>query len=457
MNSSAPGAAIQPHMSSAPVPEKTIDAPTNAKPHWLFLAFEVCGLVGVLCALPSLIWSPPYLALGDLNEYHQYALDFWTQGPFFHQFPKEYPPLALLPFSFTLSPFSDILYYWTFAAALGVIFCLSYLWLARTVSHRTALIYMLYLLAGTFATLLMRYDLLPALATLGALMLAERKRYNWAYTLLAVGVLLKLYPAFLVPLVMAAQWRDGLPIRLSFQDIFKQTQRVRLWQRGKPILQGVGLFVALITLGFGAPLAINAQQAVSVFTYNLARPIQVESAPGSLLWLGTFFGFSARGILSFGSLNLVGPLESPLKLLSTAGLVGGSLLVYWRTLQGKLSLGQAFLAAIGVILVCNKVLSPQYLIWILPLVAYVMGLDLLWLVIALLTSLIYPFLYHFFYHLANETAHPILLWAIAIRNTFLIIAVIRAVQGKPAWFGKGQAESKQKQENQRAAVLLGSR
>ncbi len=390
-------------------------------------------MAGILYYITTIIWSRAYLTLGDVIEYHQYALAFWTQPPLFHHFPQEYPPLALIPFTFTLSPFSGILYYKAFAFWMGAILCLSYLWLARAVSHRRALVYALYLLVGAMATLLMRYDLLPALAALGALMLAERKHYAWAYALLAVGTLLKLYPAFLVPVVLAAQWHDALPERSAPRDTPKQEKPMLLWQRAQPLLRGLWLFVLIVALGFGVPIALNAPQATSVFSYNLARPIQIESAPASLLWLGTFIGFPIQGVISFGSLNLVGPLADPLKLLLLAGLAGGSLLVYWRVLRGKLSLGQAFLAATGLLLTCNRVLSPQYFIWVLPLVAYVLGFDLLWLLICLLTTLVYPFFYHIYFHLGHQITNPTLLWTIAIRNALLVAAVLRAVQGKPAW------------------------
>lgn len=432
MNFSTSRPAIQHHLPPLAAEDQPIDDRRKARPHWLLLAIEVCFLAIILRFITSFIWSPQFLTLGDVAEYHQYALAFWTQPPLFHQFPQEYPPLALLPFLLTLSPFSSIRYYWAFAFWIGVIFCFSYLWLARGLSHRKALAYALYLLASAMATLLMRYDLLPALATLGALLLAERKRYAWAYALLAVGALLKLYPAFLVAVVLAAEWRETSLTHSMVQVEWKEKRRW-LWQRGQPILKHLIIFAALVALGFGLPLAINTLEVTSVFTYNLERPIQIESLPGSLLWLGTFLGVPAQGVISFGSLNLVGPLEDPLKLLSLLGLVGGSLLVYWRVWRGQLSLGQGFLAAIGIVLICNKVLSPQYLIWVVPLVAYVLGFDLLWLLICLLNTLIYPFLYHVYYHVGKEVTNPMLLGVVAIRNALLILAVVRAILGKPAW------------------------
>ncbi len=440
MSSPAPRGAIHQQIAPSVLEDQAINKKPEAKPHWLLLGAEVGCLAIILHSILDFIWSPQYLTLGDVMEYHQYALAFWTQAPLFHQFPQEYPPLSLIPFLFTLSPSSSIPYYWAFAWCMEAIFCLSYLWLARSVSHSKALVYALYLLTGTMATLLMRYDLLPALATLGALRLAERKRYAWAYAMLAAGALLKLYPAFLVPVVMAAQWRESLPARAASPDGLAQadhapqrTSQRELWQRSKPLLKGASLFVLLVGLGFGLPLLINPLESSSVFTYNLDRPIQIESLPGSLLWFGALLGFPVRGEVSFGSLNLVGALEDPLKQLSLVGLAAGSLLVYWRVWRGRLSLGQGFVAALGLVLICNKVLSPQYFIWILPLVAYVMGFDFLWLLICIVTTVIYPFLYHIYYHLGHEITNPTLLWTIALRNILLTAAVARAVLGQSGW------------------------
>jgi hypothetical protein len=429
-------------LSPSPAEERAADDTKKAIPRWLLLGVEVACLAVLLRLILTLLWATQYLTLGDVQEYHRYALAFWTQAPLFHQFPREYPPLAVIPFLFTLSSSSSLPYSWAFAWWMGAMVCLAYLWLASVASHRKALIFALYLLAGTMGTLLTRYDLLPALVTFGALLLAERKRYTWAYALLAVGVLLKLYPVFLVPVLAAKQWRESMPLNMAMQNSLDEQhvplrkRAAMLWQHGTPLLKGLGVFGVLVALGFGVPLAMNTLETTSVFSYNLDRPTQLESVPASLLWLASFFGFPVRGDLSFGSVNLVGALESPVKLLSLVGLVGGLLLIYWRVWRGKLSPGQAFLAAVGVLLISNKVLSPQYFIWILPLVAYVAGFDLLWLLICIVTTLIYPVFYHLYYHVAHEITNPVFLWTIAIRNALLLIAIVRAVQGKPAWRGR---------------------
>ncbi len=460
-------------LTETPAPQATSAGDTTKKPGWLLLLFDVCCLAGVLLLTVNISWVYDRLPSGDPDEYHNYAMLFWNHVPHFHDFPKEYPPLSLIPFSLTLFPSDNVHFYWVFAGWMALLVCVSYVWLARVVSRKKALIYALYLVVGAMGTLLMRFDLWPALATLGALMLAERKHYTGAYALLAIGVLLKIYPGFLVPVVMAFQWRDywGVPVALpgAGRAGRRLTRRERLaarwvalvgrsraerrvllahlWQCAVPVFGGALLCVLVVALGFSVPASLNWQGTISTFRYNVIRPIQIESVPASLLWVGTFFGFPAHPNDSFVSLNLVGPLDVYLKSLSMYALVGGMLFVSWRVLRGKLTLGEAFVATIALVLVSNKLLSPQYLMWILPLVAYVEGFDLLWLVICALTTLIFPFIY--------QTRHPILavptnsafLPTIALRNALLVIATVKAVRG-------GRARQDTKGDHREAEVHL---
>lgn len=439
--------------SSAPLSQAP-EAFTSTRPGWLLLFFDLCLLAGILLITLYISWVYDHLPAGDPAEYHSYAVAFWLDTPRFVSFPKEYPPLSLIPFSFTLFPPSETHYYWVFAGWMAVIVGASYVWLARSASRDRAMIYVLYLVVGATGTLLMRFDLLPALVTLGALMLAERKRFLWAYVLLAVGVLLKIYPVFLVPVLMAAQWREVVPaptdqqgasrldwlfrLRLAVGQIWRaltlkegrpgweeaQTLRRQL----KPLLVGLGTFSGLIVLGMSIPAIFNLEGTFSVLGYNLFRPIQIESVPATLLWLGSFLGFPVTPNHSYVSLNLVGPLDVVLKPLSLLGLVAGTLLVCRRVLQGQLSLGQAFVASIALVLVTNKLLSPQYLMWVLPLVAYVEGFDLLWLVICALTTLIFPFIYQTRHPILTVPDNPAFLPTIAVRNLLLCIATLRTLR-----------------------------
>jgi hypothetical protein len=138
---------------------------------------------------------------------------------------------------------------------------------------------------------------------------------------------------------------------------------------------------------------------------------------------------------SFHSFNLVGPLTGALNLLSTVALVGGCMWIYWGQLTGRLSLIRA-LAACTVLIICSsRVFSPQYLIWVIPLVAAMdRRYDLVWLPVCVLTTLIYPFAYRGFLlvGLTTPDSYPVVFLAlIGARNALLVAAAIRLLLPQP--------------------------
>jgi Glycosyltransferase family 87 len=383
------------------------------------------------------VWELPN---GDVKLYRDYALTFWTRG--FHALPVEYPPLALLPFTLALlPPFGD--YFTTYALWMLALVVLGYIGFLFYSSRRRALVYAVYLIVGAAGTLLARFDLIPALLTLGALWATQRRRFGWAYALIALGVLTKLYPAFLLPIVMIAQWRAATArARIEgYAPIEKLVGRWwwdrptvvfrRLWaQPATPRLAaGAGLCVGIIALGFWAALAISPAGALSGFNYAGARPLQIESTPATLLWLGTLLGIPAHPDYSFVSLNYVGPLDIILKPLSLVALLALCLLVYWRQAQGRLTVGQAFVACLCAVLATNKIFSPQYLIWLLPVVAAVEGFDLLWLAICVLTTLNYPIIYQMRHPIWTVPYTPEFMPVLAVRNLLLLYVTARAIIG----------------------------
>ncbi|HEY7834975.1 MAG TPA: hypothetical protein VIG30_15475, partial [Ktedonobacterales bacterium] len=359
-----------------------------------------------LCA--RYLW--PNLSALDPQLYHRYALAFWTGPHAFQSLPVEYPPLAVLPFGLTLvPPLPD--YLSVFMLWMGALLFLGYLALLRFTTPGRALAYLVYLTLGTAATVLARYDLVVALITLAALWAAGRRRFALAYVLLAVGIPLKLYPAFLLPLVVlwhgcaaarAAERADGamsVPAPAS-----RMTPLARIgWTPASlaPALLGALFCLGIAAAGFVGAALLSGGAALSSLTYASARPIQVESTPATLLWLGSFLGFPARADFSYGSNNITGPLADMLSSLALAALVAGCVWVYWRLARGRLTLGQAFVACLCVVLVTNKIFSAQYLIWVLPFIAAVEGadgFDLSWLMLCLLSAVDYPFLFHYQVH-----------------------------------------------------------
>ncbi|HEY7850857.1 MAG TPA: glycosyltransferase family 87 protein [Ktedonobacterales bacterium] len=407
---------------------------------WLTLPLEMATLALALVAMRSVMVATARLPNGDVVEYHTYALAFWTGHPLFTALPKEYPPLAIVPFSLTLAPplpaFESVFSWWAAAAVIA-----GYLGFLRFSNRKRAIAYFIYLVIGAAGTLVARFDIFPALVTLAALWATQRRHFATAYLLLAVGVLLKLYPIFLVPLPLIAQWQT-LAATADSPTVATNAPHRRGWRQGwrrgalagwlcsptiRRVAEGVALFCGAVGLGFALAFMLDPSGALSEFTYASARPLQVESTPATLLWLGSIFGLPARPEFSFVSLNLVGPADVVLKPLSTVALAAGCLWVYWRFARGRIALAQAFLAVLGVVIVANKIFSPQYLIWMTPFVAEVYGLDGLWLLICALTTLIFPYLYGMRNPIQTVTFNWAFLPVVGLRNILLLSFTLRAI------------------------------
>jgi hypothetical protein len=371
------------------------------------LRFLLPAVVCLLALIPIYVHS--HYGHGDIDLYHRYAAAFLSR----HSLPYEYPMLAVLPFFLALPPVGD--YIVVYAVWMVVLFIAGYVAIYRFASSRAANLYALYIVLGGAITTLARFDLVPALVTLAALWAVSRRRFTLGYLLLALGVLLKLYPLFLLPIVMI------------------EHRRVLHFRGGSllpgPVLRGAGIFGLTVALGFLVAIILEPVGWWSPFLQVSHRPLEVESIPATLLWLTSLVGSSAVPDHSFHSFNLVGPAAGALSTLGDLSLVAGCLFVYWRQSKGRIDVGRAFLAVVCVAIVTSKVFSPQYLIWALPLVAMIEGFDLIWIATSLLTTLVYPILFELdqLHGLGVPSRYsPHFLGLIAIRNALLLIATWRA-------------------------------
>jgi Glycosyltransferase family 87 len=374
---------------------------------------DVALLCVCLLGLVQFAIHGPYGA-GDIKVYHRYAVEFWAGKNAFHTLPVEYPPLAIVVFTLSVLPplwdFVSVYAYW-----MAGVFLVGYFAFRKFSSRHNASIYAVYLLLGATGALLGRFDLFPALLTVAAFWAGRQRRFTLAYLFLAAGALLKLYPLALVPILMIEHRRF-----LIGHD--------RPWRL--PVARGAAAVGGLVAASFVLGFLVEGWNSLSTFYYATERPLQVESLGATLLWLGSFLGFSAVTEHGWSSYNLVGPLDSGIMaLLSFAGLAGLGW-VYWRSWLGRLEFGRGLLAVICVTLLASKVFSPQYLIWALPLVVEVEGIDVVWLAICVCTTLIYPVLYvneHIFGTPGPLPYTGTFLGTIAIRNAALIFAAARVV------------------------------
>ena len=351
------------------------------------------------------------LRFTDVDVYHREALAFWAGG---HRLPTEYPILAMVPFSLTLPP-AGIDYAWVFSFGMAALFLVGWIAVARMAGRRAGIAYVVYLLVGGFGVILSRYDLVPALVTVAAIAAAERKRWPIAYVLLGLGVFLKIYPGVLLPVFLIQQMRSGTPPPRAAMSA--------MWF-GLTVAAGVAASIALAGPGWLGPVR-----------FAIERPVQVESVPATVLSLASLLGWPATFDHTFNSFNITGPGDRAVSAVFSALFMVGSLFVLYRQATGRLTLRQACLACVCLLLATSKVLSTQYLVWVLPLVAMELELDPVWILICVLTTLIFPGLYFLTALIdqapeATATAYswPFLV-AIGLRNALLVAATLRALSG----------------------------
>ena len=206
------------------------------------------------------------------------------------------------------------------------------------------------------SVLLSRFDLWPAAIVAAALAALVSGRLRLGHVLLGLGVTAKFYPGVFVPLAVAFVW--------------KQAGR-------REALICLGLVLGVVAVVF-APFVIlspgGVWQSVSV---QLRRPLQVESLGSALLLVGHHvFGLDVTGDTSHGSQNLAGTAADRLAVALTV-LQAGVLIWIWtafaRRQGGAEALVRSAAAALGAFIAFGKVLSPQFLIWLIPVVPLVAG------------------------------------------------------------------------------------
>ncbi len=358
----------------------------------------------------------------DPARYQCYALTFWLGSsgaqllpaiqcsflhissvayPPFQMLPLEYPPLTLAIFSLAL--FAPLLYYQViFAVLMALTSALIYWLLLRYGPRGAALAFAFYLLIGAWTLALERFDLVPAALTLLCLIAAERKHWTVAYIAIASGFLLKIYPILFLPALFIAEQQDAqrfyIPLTsLTFKtlpgELWCTLQGMRHW-RWKNTLLLLGILLGVT--GFFA--LFDFQGAVlSQVSYFSNRPMHVEATGSTLLWLGTLIGFPVHIVYSFGSINMISALAGIVALLFEMLFVLGYVYIIFLQWRGKLDIVQTCIALLLVFIVTGKVFSPQYLIWVIPLLAYSGAFSNLWLVawgsVSLLTMIIYSYFY----------------------------------------------------------------
>jgi hypothetical protein len=204
---------------------------------------------------------------------------------------------------------------------------------------------------------LTRFDLLPVALAVGALaaVLAGRDRLGGGA--LGLGVAVKLWPVLLLPLFLV-WWRRRGGRRLAIV--------------GLGMCAGVAAAIILVPWAALAP----AELAESLWR-QLSRPLQIESLGSAvLLTLHHVAGLPLGWDSSHGSENLTGAVAVVAAAITSLAQLVVLVWLWLRFARGPFDGEQLvrYAAATMVSFVAlGKVLSPQFLIWLLPLVPLVAG------------------------------------------------------------------------------------
>ncbi|HEY8843642.1 MAG TPA: glycosyltransferase 87 family protein [Gaiellaceae bacterium] len=201
-----------------------------------------------------------------------------------------------------------------------------------------------------------RYDLWPAALAVAGLagVLAGRQRLGFAS--LGLGIAAKLFPAVLLPPALAYVWRT----------------------RGRrEALLCLGVAAAVVAVVILPFLALAPHGVWTSVERQATRPLQIESlASGVLLAAHQVGGLAITMESSRGSQNLTGSLPDALGTASSALLVLALLGIWAAAARGPATserLVRFSAASVVAFIALGKVLSPQFLIWLIPLVPLVRG------------------------------------------------------------------------------------
>jgi len=325
------------------------------------------GAVGLFLASLTLLhwgWYQHALIL-DTVEYHRFGAAIMDGHVPYRDFGVEYPPGALPVFALpALGKPSFSLYNREFQllmalCGVGALAAMaSVLRSLRASAERQAAALGFFALAPLVlgSVILYRYDLWPAALTVAGLAAVLARRERLGLAAIGLGIAAKAFPAVVLPPVLAYVWRTR--------------------GRGEALrcLGVAAATTAVVVLPF---LAIAPHGVWESIVRQTTRPLQIESLGSALLLAAHHAGGLALTMdSSRGSQNLGGSLPDAVGAAASALLVV-VLLALWVAAARGPATGERLVrysaASLVAFVALGKVLSPQFLIWLLPLVPLVRG------------------------------------------------------------------------------------
>jgi hypothetical protein len=395
------------------------------RPH--VAAFAAAGVFVAVAVAITVTWQLLGEAVTDIPLYRTYGERVAGGLVPYRDFAFEYPPGAL-PFLVLPALVTDSLeaYRAVFVAELAVIGAVAVLafdWALRNLGRRgrdrlvvLGVIAVVPVLLG--GVILTRFDLVPAALVALAAGLMATGRLRSAAFVVGVGIAVKLYPVVLVPLLAIAAWR-------------RRGRREAVVVVALAAAPAVAVYLPFLILG--------ADGVLDSFGRQLGRPLQIESlGAGVLLALHHAVGMPLEWSSGSGSQNLTGTTAGAVAVLQGIAQIAALALVWVGFARGPATTERLLryaAAALVAFVALSKVLSPQYLVWLVllvPLVAGVRSRAAMWLTVlaCALTAAWFPARY---WDLVREF-DPLSSWLVLFRGVALValLAVLTATEREPA-------------------------
>jgi hypothetical protein len=323
---------------------------------WIWLAVWV--LTRALIVAEVGFWAGPHPHLEDVNNYEVWSHYITSHGAFPGGEAWQYPPgaglLMLLP---RLVPTG---YGEAFVGLMLLVDFIGFLLLARLsrdADNDTGVwVWLLGMpLLGAFAAL--RFDLVPTVIAIGALLVVHR-RPNWFGALLGLGAAIKIWPV----LVLFGEW-----------------DRTRLTRGVLAAVAAVAVVFAVATIAFGDPTGFLShggdrglqEEAVATIPWQLEQIVSGDPYPRAI---------------RFGAWEVATPtadtVAAALRWLTLVVLVAAA--AWWWQRARAIRAGCERLASEAIsrdfvftivllVVVTSPVLSTQYMVWLLGLAAVVLS------------------------------------------------------------------------------------
>ncbi|HEY8773860.1 MAG TPA: glycosyltransferase 87 family protein [Gaiellaceae bacterium] len=339
----------------------------------------------------------------DLHLYREYGDALLAGRVPYRDFFVEYPPGAIPLFAApSLAPrgaYDAIFKVLMTLCCLAAIFCVTFVLVREGAGSLRIVGTAVFLALAPIAlgpVSLNTYDAWPAALSAAAVAALVTGRSRLALALLGVAAAAKLYAVLLAPLAVVWIWRT---------------------RGARTAATASAAFAAVLAVLVLPWLALSPGGVWDSIHSQIGRALHTESLGASVLLAADRLGLYDATVVRAApavSRDLAGGLPDALATVSAVLAVVAALAPGLVVLRRRVEPGLLFAASVAGFLAFTKVLSPQYLVWLIPLAPFGGVVAAVLLVAALALAQSWYFHYHDLWAVGPQA------WTLLARNLFLV-------------------------------------